>query len=115
MTDRSPAEPIPVPGPGAEYWGDIDLFALTYNGYDRHGGLDGTAAVNRSLRSQWDEAATLPDDLGLLRCALFFEQRRWRHLDAHPEGEDLAFIEALVDRIRALSGGTVPGPPDPYP
>jgi len=51
----------------------------------------------------------------LLRCALFFEQRRWRHIDAHPRGDDLAFIEALVDRIHALSGGTVPGPPDPYP
>ena len=114
MTDRH-AEPIPVPDHGAEYWGEIDLFALTYNGYDRHGGFDGTAAINSDVRSKWDKDQTLPDDLEVLRCALFFEQRRWRHIDTHPQGDDLNFIEALVDHIRDLSGGTVPGPADPYP
>ena len=37
----------------------------------------------------------------MLRIALFFEQRRWRHFGEVAEGDDLAYIRALVDAIRS--------------
>lgn len=47
----------------------------------------------------------LPDDLVSLRSVLYFEGRRWRHLDQPPssfpaEGEWLNYVRALVIAIR---------------
>ena len=35
-----------------------------------------------------------------LRTCLFFEQRRWRHFGEDPEGEDMAYIREVVEKIR---------------
>lgn len=102
---------ITVPDPGADW---IE-FALSYNGYMRHHDFDTVAAIGNGTLDRWQERGELPVDLNTLRCALFFEQRRWRHFDVTPEGSARQYIAALIERIRDLSGGVLPGPPDPYP
>ena len=49
-----------------------------------------------------------------LRTALFFEQRRWRHLDGNPLDDPgaAAYIRALMAKIAELSGGSIDEEPD---
>jgi hypothetical protein len=106
---------IEVPGPHANWWTEINEFALTYNAYSRGGDFDSVAKVERQIRETWDRDSTLPNDLEICRTALFFEQRRLRHLDSEPIGEDDRFVRAILNQIRDLSGGRVPGPADSPP
>jgi hypothetical protein len=89
---------------------EVIHFALSYNGYDRHG-HDAAGIANRLVKA-WRESETFDADLPSLRCALFFEQRRAHHSDQAP---DPAYIAALLTAIHRLSDGWVEGPPDPYP
>jgi hypothetical protein len=106
---------IEVPGPDARWWTEINEFALTYNAYDRNGGLDVVSSISDWVRQAWDRDATLPNDLDVCRTTLFFEQRRFRHLDAEPIGDDDRFVRAILGQIRDLSGGRIPGPADSPP
>ena len=106
---------IDVPGPDAHWWTEINEFALTYNAYNRDGGFDTVAGVDQRVRQAWDLDATLPEDVNVCRATLFFEQRRFRQLDAQPTRNDDRFVRALLGQIRDLSGGRVPGPADPLP
>ncbi|WP_157978985.1 MULTISPECIES: hypothetical protein [Nocardia] len=83
-------------------------FAHTYNGYEAFGGSpESLASATRKVRIAWDEIGELPNDLDLLRGCLFLEVRGHRHRgDAEPFNE-LAFVRALVGRIREFSGGRV--------
>ena len=90
-------------------------FALTYNGYDRHGGFQGAADIGNDAAARWADTGELPEDLERARCALFFEQRRYRHFDTDPQGGAATYIRSLVGKIGELSGGRVAGPPDPLP
>lgn len=76
-----------IPSPGADYY-DISEFALTFNGYDNPNCAD--LANSRSAKT-----------LSELRAVLFFEQRRFRHFDSYPDGEDLQYIRSLIQEIRA--------------
>jgi hypothetical protein len=105
---------IPVPDSSAP-WFDIWEFALTYNGYDRHGGFDGMAKIGNRAQRDWARRGTLPKGLGMARAALFFEQRRYHHFGTDPEDEDERYVRALLGRIAELGGGVVSGPPDPGP
>ena len=108
---------IEVPGPEEQWFPTINEFALTFNGYLRLGDFDAVAKVSDRCSSQFQGDGTLPDDLDAVRAALFMEQRGWRDQMSspydHPEAK--AYIQALVEKIRELSGGTLPGPKDPYP
>lgn len=106
---------IEVPSSDARWWTTIDEFALTYNAYDRIGDLGVVSNVSDRVRQAWDLDAALPNDLDVCRTVLFFEQRRLRHLDAEPVGNDDRFVRALLGQIRDLSGGRVPGPADSLP
>jgi hypothetical protein len=94
---------------------EIWQFALTYNGYDRHGGSPGAAAIGNDAAARWADTGELPEDLATARCALFFEQRRYRHFGTDPQGTKATYIHSLVGRIGDLSGGRVAGPSDPLP
>ncbi len=96
-------------------WLDIWKFALTYNGYDRHGGMEGVAPIANTARHTWDQDGLLPDSLDTSRTALFFEQRRYHHFGNDPTGKDAHYIRALLGQIAELSGGVVTGAHDPYP
>lgn len=112
---------IPVPGPEAP-WSEVWRFALSWNGYIRHGAFEAVAEVAKAARDGWKESGVLSQNLPELRTALFFEQRAYRHSDqmlAGPaqgsEGPEEEYLRALLRRIADLSGGAVPGPPDQFP
>jgi len=108
---------IEVPDPEDPWFPTINLFALTFNGYLRLGDFEAVAKVSDGCSSQFRRDGTLPDDLDAVRAALFMEQRGWRDQMSSPydHHEPKAYIQALVEKIRELSGGTLPGPKDPYP
>lgn len=95
-----------VPAPDASIY-DVYTFALSFDGYaywaDRAPAgmsFSTSSGVAKAVARQWDRQGDLPDDLVALRTALFFEQRRWRHLDTAPHPDDEAYIRALVEAIR---------------
>lgn len=102
---------IEVPHPDTPWFGILE-FALSYNGYMRHGTFEAVADIADGVRQQWRDTGHFDADLDSLRCALFFEQRAYHHSDSNPNAE---YIQALLIAIRDASGGTVPGPPDPLP
>lgn len=123
---RADHPPILIPRPDAAWCPTITTFALTWNGYDRFGPLPVLGAAANEASERWRATRELPSDLPTLRSFLFFEQRRWRHLLQgpwllgsepidEPVGEARAYIEALLRRIRAIAGPSVPGPPDELP
>ena len=81
-------------------WVEIWRFALTFDGY----ALWGTPGLCGTLANRWSEAygrdAALPPTLAELRTCLFFEQRRWRHLDRDPHTAARPYIAALLEGIR---------------
>jgi len=108
------SDSIPVPETDVT-WHEVWLFALTYNAYIRNDGLDGAATIGNRARRMWANHGVLPADLDTARAALFFEQRRYHHFGSSPEGDDAQYIRALLEHIAELGGGSVSGPPDPYP
>lgn len=83
--------PDDVPNPGAP-WEQIIEFAHTFDAYEALGSFEASAEIANSRRHE-----SLTD----LRTCLFFEARRWRHFGEDPEGEDLAYIQSVVEKIRA--------------
>ncbi|MBM3773523.1 MAG: hypothetical protein FJW27_20000 [Acidimicrobiia bacterium] len=79
-------EMILVPSSGSAWHPDVVEFALRYNVYERHGGFDSVANIANNAHDAWAKNGTLPDDVETLRCALFFERRRFRHFDSEPTG-----------------------------
>jgi hypothetical protein len=106
---------IEATGPDARWWTEINEFALTYNAYSRGGDFDAVASIDQQVRQTWDRDATLPNDVGVCRTTLFFEQRRFRHLDAEPVGDDDGFVRAILGRIRDPTGDFALGPADELP
>ena len=115
MASEANEVPVVVPADSASLL-NIWRFALSYRGYERHGGIDGTAEIAQEVRRRWSVDAALPDDLATARAALFFEQRSYRFSGDEPEpgDEDDVYIRALVRVIHQLSGGTVLGVPEPF-
>lgn len=94
---------IAVPA-GDATTGEIFDFALRYDGYGIHGDVEALAAIRDRVHATW-KRGELPEDLDELRAALFFVQRA-AHWNDH---FDEAFARALLEQIRAVSGGTVDG------
>ena len=110
---------VTVPFPEAQ-WRAISEFAITINGYEERAfeGAGGVGRLANAGRAQWQRTQTLPDDLMELRGCLFFEQRRagkytlfdpWVEWDSpNPScGDWIEYIQALVEKIKKVSGGTV--------
>ncbi|MBU6159512.1 MAG: hypothetical protein KGO50_00210 [Myxococcales bacterium] len=79
---------IPTPGTA---WREQLEFCLSVDGY----------ALFPTKRLAAFRAGKPPKKLTELRAALFYEQRRWRDGWNEPAGEDLEYIQGLVDAIRA--------------
>lgn len=86
-------------------WGEIEGFALTYNGYTAWGSFGKCAEIANARRHS---------SLAELRTCLFFEQRAWRHLGDDPDHDAMAYIWSLIEQIRGRvgSGTAVPSKPD---
>ena len=83
-----------LPGPRSS-WEEIQIFALTFNGYERIGERL-TELANRHL-----EAGTVPSDIPELRGCVFFEQRRWHAQDDNPDAATMRHVWAPIEGIRA--------------
>ena len=90
-----------IPAPNAEYWGVIDRFARSFDGYGCWGSFDKCSEIGNNSRQSWQEKKVLPLSQTELRTCLFFEQRRWRHFEKHPDREAMTYIHALVEAIRS--------------
>ena len=86
-----------IPEITSEY-GSIADFALTFDGYkwsDQVG-----AFANKTVGMYYaDESSLKLLSLTELRACLFFEQRRYRHMDEEPENGDREYINALLAEI----------------
>jgi hypothetical protein len=104
-----------LPPPNAP-WSRITPFALTFDGYARwRTGRCGTIA-NAAVRA-YHATGDLPGSLTVLRTCLFFEQRRYHHFGTPPDDRSMAYIHAVVERIRSLvaaqrAGGQPMAKPD---
>jgi len=88
--DNDKLTPADIPLLHAE-WECISKFALTFNGYERHGSLEACADIaNAQCNSTLTE----------LRTCLFFDQRRWHHFGENPNNETMLYIRDIVERIR---------------
>jgi hypothetical protein len=94
---------IPIPSPDSD-WPAIEKFALTFNAYAQ-GGFEAVADAANAARDAHRRDGKLPASLDELRACLFFEQRRYRHFGRPPEGEELAYVRALVGAIRDAAEG----------
>jgi hypothetical protein len=99
-----------LPPPGAPSWTEVAEFALTFDGYQYRGHGLGEWANDHVSRfkhdGRLDAGLALPD----LRALLFYEQRRYRHLESTPEGPAAALV---VLRRTAARRGWSPGPRPP--
>ncbi len=89
---------IPVPGEST-IW-EIMEFALSFDGYEFHGSFEACADIANRALDLYRKNGHLPQSLIELRTCLFFEQRRWRHYDQTPEGEDRKYFDTLLAAIR---------------
>jgi len=96
--------PEHMPAPGAA-WDVVSRFALTCDGYAEGSGYGGAAGLANEVRARFPEGGGL-DALSLsdLRTCLFFEQRRYRHFGAEPEGDELRYVHELLEAIRRSVG-----------
>jgi hypothetical protein len=98
---------VRVPADGAEFR-ELLRFAHSYNGYDLHGGSAGLSAAVIPVLREWQRTGELAGDLDVLRACLFFQQRSHYWEGGSWDFGTEPFVVALMERIRALSGGAVP-------
>lgn len=75
-------------------------FALSMSGYERTGSFADCAELANTALEQWLSSGSLPQTLRDLRCALFFEQRRWHHYGEGFDEQAFVYVKALVSAIR---------------
>jgi len=95
--------PDQIPPPKAG-WREIGWFALTFDGYEVHGGFEACGDIANQCRQAYETRQSLPETLTELRTCLFFEQRRWRHYGYSPDENAMIYIHALVEQIREKIG-----------
>jgi hypothetical protein len=99
--------PEDVPRPDCDE-SDLQLFALSCNGYSREGNQTRCARLADEACRRWEETGEAPSSLRKLRSCLFFEQRRARQTRSGFEDGDprtLAYVRALVEAIAAEANG----------
>jgi hypothetical protein len=60
------------------------------------------APIANAISEQWYEDKSLPTDVDQLKGTLFYLWRQSRFIDGYPGEEDVPFLEALVNAIRAI-------------
>jgi hypothetical protein len=79
----------------------VTTFALSFDGYAHWG----ERCSDRSERASaaFRDNGRLPEDLSSLRACLFYEQGRLRWTEGDPSTEWTAWVQALLDAIRAAA------------
>jgi hypothetical protein len=81
-------------------WINIVPFAQSFNGYEYWGSVQKCREVANKGVELHKGNKDLSQSLTDLRTCLFFEARRWKHLEKKPTPAGLKYIHALVEAIR---------------
>jgi hypothetical protein len=81
-------------------WIKIVPFAQSFNGYEHCGSVQKCREVAKEGVALHKENKDLSQSLTDLRICLFFEARRWKHLEKKPTRSGLKYVHALVEAIR---------------
>jgi hypothetical protein len=81
-------------------WKKIQPFALTFDAYEHWGNFEKCREVARLGISSYKDRRSFSQSLTDLRTCLFYEARRWRHLEKNPNRKGMEYIHALLDAIR---------------
>jgi hypothetical protein len=81
-------------------WKNIIPFAQTFNGYEQCGSVNKCREVARQGVALHKANLDLTQSLTDLRTCLFFEARRWKHLEKDPNKAGLEYVRALLEAIR---------------
>lgn len=83
---------------------DLDAvteFALSFDGYAYWGERCGDRTDQAA--AEFHSTGRVPEDISALRACLFYEQGRLRWTDDAPDQRWTAWIQALLDAIRAVA------------
>lgn len=86
--------------PTPDAWPEYYVFAHEFDGYAAFPGT--LYEIADEVMRNWYEKGTLPDDLTLLRSSLFREARSSRFITGYPGESDMAYLDALVTKIKTL-------------
>ena len=78
---------------------DMNAFAVSFDGYAHWG--DRCAEFAEAAAAAFHDHGAVPASLSDLRACLFYEQQKWRWQDRDPDGPSRAYLQALLDAIRA--------------
>ena len=81
-------------------WKKILPFALTFDGYEHWGNFDKCREIAKAGIATYRDKQPFSQSLTDLRTCLFYEARRWRHLEKDPNKSGMDYIHALLDAIR---------------
>jgi hypothetical protein len=81
-------------------WKKILPFALTFNGYEHWGNFEKCRDVAKLGIASYKDKKPFTQSLTDLRTCLFYEARRWNHLEKNPNKPGMAYVHALLDAIR---------------
>jgi len=81
-------------------WKRIIPFAHSFNGYEHWGSVQKCREVAKQGIALHKANRGLSQSLTELRTCLFFEARRWKHLEKYPNKAGLEYVHALVEAIR---------------
>jgi hypothetical protein len=81
-------------------WNNIIPFAQSFNGYKHWGSVQKCRDVARQGIALHKANQNLNQSLTDLRTCLFFEARRWKHLEKAPSKSGLVYVHALMEAIR---------------
>jgi hypothetical protein len=81
-------------------WKNILPFAHTFNGYEYCGSVKKCREVARHGIVLHKSNKEFEQSLTDLRTCLFYEARRWKHLEKNPNKAALAYVHSLVEAIR---------------
>ncbi|MGH8545173.1 MAG: hypothetical protein ACREX3_16430 [Gammaproteobacteria bacterium] len=80
----------------------MEKFALSFDGYKRHGSFARCASIANRCEATYKKNRAVPNTLDDPRTCLFFEQWRWRHVGQFPDTAAMRYIGALLTKIRRL-------------
>ncbi len=83
-------------------WKNIIPFAQSFNGYAQWGSYEKCREVAHFGVELYKAKQETPQSLTDLRTCLFYEARRWKHLEKKPTKPGLTYIHALVEAIRTI-------------
>ena len=81
-------------------WKNIIPFAQSFNGYEQCGSVQKCRDVAKQGVALHKANQELNLSLTDLRTCLFFEARRWKHLEKAPNKAGMEYVRALVEAIR---------------